>query len=206
MRIAAPVCALVRNDMLKERRVRGYKYVVCGDIQKTGMCQRVQERLVRKVRGNMPGVSGGKALGRDGTSPTVIARSEATWQSVTPAAQHSRKQRLGQIRKSTTNLPKVVPVCQVSLRGCGLPRLVAQKSAMPCSGLWPEQGNAPLGLLSPQSGTLCGAPMHWFAMASINLPPVRGHKNRQGRLQNRRRPHCFPVVYLYSSTSFSRCS
>ena len=124
----------------------------------------------------------------------------------TPAAQHSRKQRLGQIRKSTTNLPKVVPVCQVSLRGCGLPRLVAQKSAMPCSGLWPEQGNAPLGLLSPQSGTLCGAPMHWFAMASINLPPVRGHKNRQGRLQNRRRPHCFPVVYLYSSTSFSRCS
>ena len=58
-RIAAPVCALVRNDMQKERRVRGYKYVVCGDIQKTGMCQRVQVR-----------------------PPTVIARSEATWQSV----------------------------------------------------------------------------------------------------------------------------
>ena len=76
------MCALVRNDMQKERRVRGCKYVVCGDIQKTGMCQRVQERLVRKVRGNMPGVSGGKALGRDGTSPIVIARSEATWQSV----------------------------------------------------------------------------------------------------------------------------
>ena len=77
----------------------------------------------------------------------------------TPAAQHCRKQRLGQIRKSTTNLPKVVPVCQVSLRGCGLPRLVAQKSAMPCSGLWPEQGNAPLGLLFPQSGALCGVPV-----------------------------------------------
>ena len=90
-RIAAPVCALVRNDMQKERRVRGYKYVVCGDIQKTGMCQRVQERLVRKVRGNMPGVSGGKALGRDDTSPTVIARSEATWQSASPAVGRDRK-------------------------------------------------------------------------------------------------------------------
>ena len=90
-RIAAPVCALVRNDMQKERRVRGCKYVVCGDIQKTGMCQRVQERLVRKVRGNMPGVSGGKALGRDDTSPPVIARSEATWQSASPAVGRDRK-------------------------------------------------------------------------------------------------------------------
>ena len=85
------MCALVRNDMQKERRVRGCKYVVCGDIQKTGMCQRVQERLVRKVRGNMPGVSGGKALGRDDTSPTVIARSEATWQSASPAVGRDRK-------------------------------------------------------------------------------------------------------------------
>ena len=82
MRIAAPVCALVRNDMLKERRVRGCRYMVRNDMLKTEACQRVQERLVRKVRGNMPGVSGGKALGRDDTSPTVIARSEATWQSV----------------------------------------------------------------------------------------------------------------------------
>ena len=64
MRIAAPVCALVRNDMQKERRVRG-----CKDV-------------ARKVRGNMPGVSGCKDVGRDGTSPTVIARSGATGQSV----------------------------------------------------------------------------------------------------------------------------
>ena len=38
--------------------------------------------VARKVRGNMPGVSGGKALVRNDTSPPVIARSEATWQSV----------------------------------------------------------------------------------------------------------------------------
>ena len=50
------------------------------------------------------------------------------------------------------------------LRGNGLPHLVAPKSAMPCSGQRPEQGNAPLWLLSPQRGTLCGAPMHWLAM------------------------------------------
>ena len=90
-RIAAPVCALVRNDMQKERRVRGCRYMVRNDMLKTEACQRVQERLVRKVRGNMPGVSGGKALGRDDTSPTVIARSEATWQSVTSAVGRDRK-------------------------------------------------------------------------------------------------------------------
>ena len=50
--------------MQKEGRVRG-----CKDV-------------VRKVRGNMPGVSGGKALVRNDTSPPVIARSEATRQSV----------------------------------------------------------------------------------------------------------------------------
>ncbi len=47
----------------------------------------------------------------------VIARSAATWQSVTPAAGHDRKQYFGRIRKSATDLPKVVPTCQVSLRG-----------------------------------------------------------------------------------------
>ena len=43
-RIATPVCALARNDMQKEGRVRG-----CKD-------------AARKVRGNMPGVSGGKGV------------------------------------------------------------------------------------------------------------------------------------------------
>ena len=87
-RIATPVCTLVRNDMLK-----------------TVTRLRVQERLARKVRKNMPGVSRGRALGCGDISPTVIARSGATGQSVTPAVAQSRKQRLRRIRKITTDLP-----------------------------------------------------------------------------------------------------
>ena len=58
-RIATPVCALVRNDMLK-----------------TGRCQRLQGRFPA-VHRQCPGIvrTGGKFL-------HVIARSEATWQSV----------------------------------------------------------------------------------------------------------------------------
>ena len=55
----------------------------------------------------------------------VIARSEATGQSVTLAAGRSGRQCLRQIRKSATNLPKVVPTCQASLRGNGLPQVCA---------------------------------------------------------------------------------
>ena len=47
----------------------------------------------------------------------VIARSEATWQSASPAAAQSREQRLRRIRGSATDLPKVVPTGQVSMRG-----------------------------------------------------------------------------------------
>ena len=72
-RIATPVCALARNDMLKAvTRLR------------------VQERLARKVRKNMPGVSRGRALGCGDISPTVIARSGATGQSASPAVGHSK--------------------------------------------------------------------------------------------------------------------
>ena len=60
MRIATPVCALVRNDM-----------------QKTGTCSRVQ-----------------------GRPPIVIARSEATGQSVFSAAGRNRKQYFGRIRQA----------------------------------------------------------------------------------------------------------
>ena len=59
------MCALVRNDMLK-----------------TEACQRVQERLVRKVRGNMPGVSGGKARGRDKTDAADEGESGDPWPTV----------------------------------------------------------------------------------------------------------------------------
>ena len=76
-RIATPVCALVRNDM-----------------QKAGTCARVQGRGARKVC-RRQGVSTGAR-----TSPTVIARSEATWQSVLLAVGQNEKQYFGQIRKS----------------------------------------------------------------------------------------------------------
>ncbi len=46
-RIATPVCALVRNDMQKEGRVRGCKNVGRNDMQKVGRRARVQGRLAR---------------------------------------------------------------------------------------------------------------------------------------------------------------
>ena len=55
--------------------------------------------------------------------------------SVTPAAGHGREQRLRRMRKSATNLPEVVPICQVSLRGRGLPHQCAHWFAMACRNL-----------------------------------------------------------------------
>ena len=109
-RIAAPVCALVRNDM-----------------QKTEACQRVQECLARKVRRNLPGACACKSV-----PPPVIARSEATRQSVTPAVGHGRGQCLRRIRESAADLPKVVLSCQGSLQGRGLPHQCAHWFAMTC--------------------------------------------------------------------------
>ena len=54
---------------------------------------------VRKVRGNMPGVSGCKALVRNDTSPPVIARSEATWQSVLLRQHEMKSNTLGEYEK-----------------------------------------------------------------------------------------------------------
>ena len=107
-RIATPVCALARNDMLK-----------------TGRCARVQGRGLR-----WQAEGGGVAAGARTSPPIVIARSAATWQSAFPAAGHDRKQYFGRIRESATDLPKVVPACRVSLRGRGLPRQCAHWFAM----------------------------------------------------------------------------
>ncbi len=76
-RIATPVCALVRNDMLKEEA-----------------CARLQGRLVRKVRRNLPGVSGCK-----GFPPTVIARSGATGQSASLRQSMTGSSTLGESEK-----------------------------------------------------------------------------------------------------------
>ena len=91
--------------------LRGPQALARNDMQKTGRCQRVQGRF-----------------------PTVIARSGATWQSASPAAAQSREQRLRRIRGSATDLPKVVPTGQVSMRGeriatpvCALARNDMQK-------------------------------------------------------------------------------
>ena len=46
-RIATPVCALVRNDMQKEGRVRGGKNVARNDMQKIAALLRVQEGACR---------------------------------------------------------------------------------------------------------------------------------------------------------------
>ena len=98
-RIAAPVCALVRNDRFG-RYVRTRARVQCttflpGDadcrtsaLQSQGRC-RLQH---------------------------VIARSEATWQSVLLAAVQNKKQYLGRIRKVSRIRPKY---CQLAKFPCG---------------------------------------------------------------------------------------
>ena len=121
-RIATPVCALVRNDRLG-RCVRicpnssQLARLLCGENGLPRQCAhwlamtcRRQKRVCgckdavtcrRKMR-----VSGCKALGRDDTSPTVIARSEATWQSVLLAVPQNEKEHFGQIRKARRICPK----------------------------------------------------------------------------------------------------
>ena len=53
MRIATPVCALVRNDMQKEGRVRGCKDVVRNDMQKEGRVRGCKDAF-RQHPGNAP--------------------------------------------------------------------------------------------------------------------------------------------------------
>ena len=93
-RIATPVCALVRNDMLKEGRVRWCKDVVRNDMLKTGRCAQVQGRFPAAPR-QCPQI-----MQTRGKFMDVIARSEATWQSVLLAVAQSGKQYFGQIRKA----------------------------------------------------------------------------------------------------------
>ena len=111
-------CPAPRNDMQKEGRVRGCKDVVRNDMLKTGKCARVQGRFPAAPRycANRRQVFAchcEDALGQKrGTfhpclevrKPTrfmdVIARSEATRQSVLFAAAQNEKQHFGRIRSS----------------------------------------------------------------------------------------------------------
>ena len=99
-RIATPVCALVRNDMLK-----------------TGRCQRLQGRLARGVCRRRWHVSGCKDAFRQytGSAPLqpltriflqhVIARSGATWQSVLLRQGMTESSTLGEYARRN-NLPR----------------------------------------------------------------------------------------------------
>ena len=109
MRIATPVCALVRNDM-----------------QKAGTCARVQGRGARKVC-RRQGVSTGAR-----TSPTVIARSGATWQSVLLAVPQNEKEHFGQIRKAQRICPNSSQLARLLCGENGLPHQCAHWFAMTC--------------------------------------------------------------------------
>ena len=119
----------------------GCKDVWREDMRKLGRRARVQGRLARKVRRNLPGVSECRDVWRARraetcrvsasarTSPTVIARSEATWQSASPAAGHDRKQCFGRIRESAyefalriTNLQSFSAGTRIAAPVCALVR------------------------------------------------------------------------------------
>ena len=151
-RIAAPVCALVRNDRFG-RHVRTRARVQCttflpGDadcrtsaLQPQGRC-RLQH---------------------------VIARSEATWQSVLLAAVQNKKQYFGRIRKnayefarSSTKLPGfsagtriAAPVCAL-VRNDRFGRHVRTRARVQCTTFLPGDAD-------------CRRCAHWFAMTCRNM-------------------------------------
>ena len=122
-RIAAPVCALVRNDMQKEGRVRG-----CKDVSPLSL--RGAER-------------------RDNPFSCGSAERNAVL--------------FGKFGKAADS-PKVQLICYVSLRGRGLPHLVAPKSAMLPTGRRPAGEQRSLGAPLPAKGAPLRGPRHWFAM------------------------------------------
>ena len=69
LRIAAPVCALVRNDMQKEGRVRGCKDAARNDMQKEGRVHgsknvarndMQKEEALLRLQGRFPAVPSGE--------------------------------------------------------------------------------------------------------------------------------------------------
>ena len=84
----------------RQRRGCGCKGVFCNDMQKAGAWLRVQGRFPA-VHRQYPGM-----MGPRGKFQHVIARSEATWQSVLLAVAQSEKQYLRQIRKALRICPK----------------------------------------------------------------------------------------------------
>ena len=85
----------------RQRRVSGCKDVGCSDMLKAVACQRVQGRVWR-VRCAEPCHASvvAEVFGAMTPLPTVIARSEATRQSASPAIAHDREQYFERIRES----------------------------------------------------------------------------------------------------------
>ena len=108
-RIAAPVCALVRNDM-----------------QKTETRLRVQ----RRFSGSTPAVPWFYADTRQVTACHCEERSDVAIR--TPCSSTKRKAILWANTESVTDLPEVAQTCQVFLRGNGLPHQCAHWFAMTC--------------------------------------------------------------------------
>ena len=115
-RIAAPVCALVRNDMLK-----------------TDACQRLQGRGAQGARKHA-GCQRLQGVVRNDTSSPVIARSEATWQSVFLRQHKTMRKYLRRIRRSC-EFALSAAYCSVLLQGeriatpvCALVRNDMQKT------------------------------------------------------------------------------
>ena len=157
-RIAAPVCALVRNDM-----------------QKAVALLRVQGRGARKVRRGRGRGCGCKDAFRQcpgimrtrGKLLHVIARSGATWQSASPAAAQAKRNYSRRIRshcefaQSSTCLIDIpagtriaAPVCAL-VRNDRLGRCVRTRGRQQCTTFLP--GDADCHASSPQSPP-CPAP------------------------------------------------
>ena len=124
--------------------------------QNAGTCQREHGRF-SAVHRQCPGI-----LRTRSKFLHVIARSEATWQSVTPAAVHGRKQRLRRIRKASRICPNSSQLAKFPCGENGLPRQCAHWLAMTCRRQWRVCGckDLPHCHCEERSGgtirTLCG--------------------------------------------------
>ena len=117
-----------RNDMLKENRFCGCKNVVRNGMQRLAGCRRLQEPFLAAPWHHL--------LASATTHLSSACHCEPVrtlvWQSASPQKCLANRLMFGRIRKSATDLPKVVPTCQVSLRGRGLPHQCAHWFAMTC--------------------------------------------------------------------------
>ena len=125
----------------RQRRFSGCKDVAY-DMLKTVACQRVQGGRVRRVRRNLPGVCGCKDV-----PPIVIARSGATWQSVTLRQDMAKGNTLGEYERccgfaqSIANLLAFPAGTRIAAPVCALVRNDMQKTGT-CSRV---QGRLPRG-------------------------------------------------------------